>query len=245
MNCEEFRQAIGAEPQSAHEALQEHAATCAACARYWQDMRQMDGLIARALRIDVPAPAEEKRSRFGRRTGYWAAAASLAATLGLGSFLWLAQPSDSFAAQLVEHAEEEAAALIETSQRVEDAHLAAILQQAGVRLKPGAVEVSYVMSCAFRGHQVPHFVVQTLQGPVTVLVLRDEAPIDAPMTFSEDGYEGVITPAPHGVLAVLGRGVPVTTASQVVLRALVYDGTGDMGPDQWDSGNAPSQPDRW
>jgi hypothetical protein len=48
-------------------------------------------------------------------------------------------------------------------------------------------------------------VVNTPQGPVTVLVLRYES-VKHPMKFHEDGMTGVITPAPHGSIAVLMKG---------------------------------------
>jgi len=66
--------------------------------------------------------------------------------------------------------------------------------------------VSYASSCTFRGHLVPHLVVQTAMGPVTVMVLvHDSVSKQAP--FDKEGYRGVIVPVPgHGSIAVLVRG---------------------------------------
>jgi len=70
----------------------------------------------------------------------------------------------------------------------------------------GAGMVSYASSCEFRGHQVPHLVLQTESGPVTVMVLVHEH-VSKPVQFDEEGYRGVIVPVPgHGSLAVLTRG---------------------------------------
>jgi hypothetical protein len=75
-----------------------------------------------------------------------------------------------------------------------------------VRLKAVAGLVSYASSCSFRGHTVPHLVVQTELGPVTVMVLTHET-IRSAMRFNEQGYRGVIIPVRgHGSLAVLERG---------------------------------------
>jgi hypothetical protein len=52
---------------------------------------------------------------------------------------------------------------------------------------------------------VPHLVVQTDGGPVTVMVLRNET-LDAPVSFNEDGYSGRIVPAGPGSIAVIGSG---------------------------------------
>ena len=66
--------------------------------------------------------------------------------------------------------------------------------------------VSYARSCLFRAHHVPHLVVQTEMGPVTVMVLAHES-VSRPERFDEQGYHGVILPvAGHGSLAVLARG---------------------------------------
>jgi hypothetical protein len=70
-------------------------------------------------------------------------------------------------------------------------------------LSAAAGIVSYAASCAFRGHRVPHLVVQTPSGPVTVMVLVHES-VSRPTQFDEQGYRGTIVPMPgHGSIAVL------------------------------------------
>ena len=64
-----------------------------------------------------------------------------------------------------------------------------------LRLKPDAGVVSYASSCTFRGYKVPHLVVQTASGPVTVMVLVHEAVRHATQ-FDEQGYRGTIVPVP-------------------------------------------------
>jgi hypothetical protein len=93
-------------------------------------------------------------------------------------------------------------------------------------LTPAAGLVSYASSCEFRGHRVPHLVVQTDQGPVTVMVLVHETTPRA-ATFDEAGYRGVILPvADHGSIAVLSQDRIDSTAIQRVaarvLGALVW-----------------------
>jgi hypothetical protein len=88
---------------------------------------------------------------------------------------------------------------------VPDADLNAVLKDSKLRLKAGAGMVSYASSCQFRGHKVPHLVVQTQSGPVTVMVLVHEA-VRKPKQFDEQGYRGTIVPVPgHGSIAVLMR----------------------------------------
>ena len=100
--------------------------------------------------------------------------------------------------------------------------LTEVLAHAQVKLKADMGRVSYATVCAFRGHHVPHFVVQTDEGPVTVLLLRDEKPIQKARPFKEGKFEGVIMPAPFGVLAVLGENVPVEHVASQVLAAVEY-----------------------
>ena len=51
---------------------------------------------------------------------------------------------------------------------------------------------------------MPHLVIQTALGPVTVLVMRDEK-VRRPFEFREQGYAGTIEPAGAGSIAVIGR----------------------------------------
>ena len=220
MNCIEFRHRVGAEPSVETETLQAHAASCESCARFWRGMKQLDRLIHRALRIDAPAlghPAVH------RTRGYRAAAASFIVAVALGAPLWLAQPRTSLAEQVVAHVQHENTSMVQASVRVDDDELSSILKRAGVRLKPGSMQVSYAMNCRLRGHYVPHLVAQMADGPITVLVLPYETSVSKPQSFDEAGFSGVITPAPRGALVVLARGASATRASQAVLDALDYE----------------------
>ncbi|HEY5808255.1 MAG TPA: DUF3379 family protein [Povalibacter sp.] len=232
MNCLEFRRIIGAEPHSAAPEVAEHAATCEACARYRQQMQQMDKLIHSALLVDVaappagaaapkhmdaqPRPAPQRRSKV-----QWSLAASLLLAVAAGVF-WIGYPRDTLAQDAVEHALGEPESLQRTSAVVSDQEMTDVLAQARVHLKSQMGPVSYATVCPFRGHHVPHFVVQTPVGPVTVLLLRDETPVKESRPFKEGKFQGVIVPAPQGVLAVLGENAPVEKVAAQVLAAVEY-----------------------
>jgi hypothetical protein len=64
-------------------------------------------------------------------------------------------------------------------------------------------------------------VVQTERGPVTVLVVTD-APNRQWERIDEAGFQGMIVPAPRGVIVVLGKDVPVDSVAETVLSALEY-----------------------
>ena len=67
------------------------------------------------------------------------------------------------------------------------------------------------------GASSPHLVVQTANGPMTVMLLAHEK-ISARQEFSEGGYRGVLLPAGEGSVAVLMQNgaVPDAVATQVV-----------------------------
>ncbi len=222
MNCMEFRRAVGADPCTRAPEVLLHAEQCAACIRYRDELLRMDQLIHRALKIEVPCfPARASvRPRWLPR---WAAAASVLAAGALSLFIWLSAPREAFAAQLVAHVEGEAQSLVRTTDVVEPERLNDVLARSDVRLKSGAGPVSYAMSCWFRGHYVPHLVVQTDRGPVTVLLLTQEQGVTERQVLDEGGFHGVVLPAPRGALAVLGRDAHAEEVAERFLRAVEYE----------------------
>ncbi|MGH8236097.1 MAG: DUF3379 family protein [Steroidobacteraceae bacterium] len=123
---------------------------------------------------------------------------------------------------MIEHLRGEPQALVRTSDEVAPTELASVLSRSRVTLKPGVAHVSYAMSCWFRGHFVPHLVVQTERGPVTVLVMPQEPAPERATRVDEGGFHGVIVPAPQGVLVVLGHDASVETVAAIVVSALEY-----------------------
>ena len=100
--------------------------------------------------------------------------------------------------------------------------LQAVLRDSHLRLAAGAGVVSYANSCGFRGHRVPHLVIQTEAGPVTVMVLVHER-VPMSVQFDEQGYRGVIVPvAGHGSVAVLTRGpnTDIQAVERIAARVL-------------------------
>ncbi len=217
MNCEHLRTLIGAEPHSNNPEVLAHIEGCPECARYRQEMQAMDRLIYRALAVD--APTEKRRSQAPR---VWRLAASVLVAVLVGALsLWLLTPRDSLAAEAIDHVKGEQFSLVRTSETVDEQSLEKVLAASKLRLKPGAARVSYAQSCPFRGQRVPHLVVQTEHGPVTVLVVTN-APTQRREHIDEEGFQGEIVPAPRGVIVVLGRNVPVDAVTQTLLSALEY-----------------------
>ena len=220
MNCEEFRRVVGAEPSTMQLEVLEHAAGCTECGRYRGDMRAMDGLIHKALSIDVstPAPRAPARSMLN-----WRIAASVLVTVAVLAVGWVAYPRQSLAEDVVRHVVIESLMINDSNPRPSAEEIQQVLQRAGVRFTPNDLNVSFAKTCGFRGQLVPHLIVRTGSGPVTVMLITDADRIDKARRFEEQGFIGTFVPAPRGVIAVLGRTTSVDRVTEEVMTAMTWD----------------------
>jgi hypothetical protein len=220
MDHEQYRLLIGADPNSQDPQLREHREACQECNLYTQRLLRFESRLQRALKLDVSARANVLPVRT-RRWMALAASALLGAVVAGG--VWLALPQRSLAAAVVAHMAEEPQAWQRTDVAVPEPLLNAVLGQSNLRLRSAAGLVSYASSCLFRGHDVPHLVVQTESGPVTVMVLVHES-VSKPQRFNEQGYRGTIVPVPgHGSIAVLMRDTDADGANVERIAAQVRD----------------------
>ena len=224
MECLEFRRAAGADPKHLVMEAVAHRDSCPRCAEFLRQILALDEKILAALSIPVPDRLSADRGprivRFPRieRRRWMALAASIIGGVMIGTLLWVSEPRTSLAQDVVAHMAHEPGAMVATPVAADPAKLAAVLEHEGIRLRPDAGPVSYAQSCPFRGQTVPHLVVQTDAGPVTVMVLRHEK-VEAPMSFDEGGYSGTIVPAGPGSIAVIGH-EPRDVLNQVAARVV-------------------------
>ena len=162
------------------------------------------GLVAAARTGGVSAP---------RR--WHAVAASIVAGVLVAATLWMSWPEPTLADEVMDHARHEPQAWTAT-QALPEAAVAEVLEGSGARLGAGAGPVTYAKRCFFGGHRVPHLVVQTGAGPVTVFVLGHRE-VTAATRLDEQGLAAVVLPAPRGSIAVVGRGLrdPDAVAEEV------------------------------
>ena len=233
MNNVEVRESLTTAPRERSPAIAAHLATCAACSAYAAELEIFEAKLQRALAIPVPARAPPTLAalqagaaapnvvgivpRRARRMPVWiAVAAGGAFAAVLVALLLSVYPRQALATALVGHVEGEPDSW-SANAPVPDGALAYVMQQTGVRLGTDGPPVTYAQSCKFRGRAVPHLVVQTAAGPMTVMVLRYEH-VSRTMTFDESGFHGVIVPAGSGAVAVLTRGKGEATVSEDVAR---------------------------
>src|SRR5204863_4080374 len=136
----------------------------------------------------------------------WKIAASLLLGLLFGGGVWLATTPPALAGEVVEHIRHEGASW-GMHQALPAGDIAKVLHAAGVEFDT-TMPVVYASACAFRGRTVPHLVVQSPQGPLTVMLLAHEK-VSRRTAFSEQGFSGVLLPSGAGSVAVLARGAPV------------------------------------
>jgi hypothetical protein len=196
-----MRLEIGADPAGGAPALEEHVRDCASCRQFREEMRTLDANIRRAL--ERP-PGWVGAPRLTASWRPWALAASVLLAMLAVMAVWLLRPSDTLAHEVVAHVRQEPESWL-ASQQIDAHSIDEALRGAGVKLDLTADRVSYAQSCWFRGHYVPHLVVQTTQGPVTVMILRNQR-VAGRRSFQESGMTGIIVPAPQGSVALLARG---------------------------------------
>ncbi|HEX3912007.1 MAG TPA: DUF3379 family protein [Steroidobacteraceae bacterium] len=198
-----YREAVLADPHSTDAELRAHRDACAECREFSERLLKFESRLERALRVALPE--KTRLPPFAARTRSWMAlAASVLLGVAIVGGVWLTLPQRSLAAAVVAHMAGEPDAW-RTETAVAGGALQDVLKDSKLELKPSAGIVSYASSCEFRGHRVPHLVVQTPSGPVTVMVLVHE-PVRKAVQFDEQGYRGTIVPVPgHGSIAVLMR----------------------------------------
>ena len=222
MNHSEARLLIGADPGALPPELAEHLAGCPECTQFQREMQTLDTQIRRVfeqgpLGGNAPPQTDDVRlqtsatispisaARRPKRNTIWSGWA-LAASVAVASMLavWLLRPTDSLAHDVIAHVEYESGSWSSHDQ-IAPADVHEALAKAGAVLDMSSDKIMYAHSCPFHGHIVPHLVVTTPSGPVTVMVLPDEH-VKHRMSFHEDGMSGVITPEPHGSLAIIMQG---------------------------------------
>lgn len=222
MTCEDARLAIGAAPDESTADLEAHLAGCAQCREFRVQTLALNEHIRRAMQLPPPGFAAGVAAQVGigapaaivRTTGRqatlrrgWALAASVLLAAVAVALLWPVRPGPALAGEIVRHVSgDEERGSWDNTAIVEQGVLDRVLRQAGVTvaLEPSH-PIVYAHSCVLRGRAVPHLVIQTDIGPVTVLPMPGES-LTARQVFSENGLRGVLLPQPGGAIAVLARG---------------------------------------
>jgi Protein of unknown function (DUF3379) len=223
MDHAQYRRSMLADPFGTDPEREAHRVQCEDCRAFTESVITFEQRLVSALKVTVPTGAKilpfNSRAAARPANRRWLALAASVAMAFVAAGIWLT-PRASLAADVVSHMAEEPAAW-ESHATLSAGEIAPVLKRADMTLNPDAGSVSYANSCRFRGHVVPHLVVQSPNGPVTVMVLIHESVAKA-RQFDEQGYRGTILPMPHhGSIAVLMKESGTTAAEIEAIAAQV------------------------
>ena len=216
MNCEEYREAIAADPS--FDGGAGHLSECAACQAYRKEMQALDQTISRALLLDVPElrlpelPEVDTGNvvslsdrRLSPPTWFAMAATVLVAALLGIRLIGNDIEYDSLADEVLAHVQDgEQYALRITDVAVTNNRLSSVVPANVARMDHDAGLITYAHSCVINGRTVPHLVIQGQSGPVTILLMPEESVPEA-LPLRGDRLIGVILPVGDGSIAILGE----------------------------------------
>ena len=215
MNCEEYRQAVGEDPNFDGGAA--HLTECSACQAYRKEMLALEATIAEALAIPVPElkmpelPEVETSNvvSLGERRrvtmpAWFAMAASVVLVVMLGVRMFGGAEYDSLADEIVAHLDHEPYALRVTDKPVDDQRLTRVVPANIANLDHDAGLITYAQTCNINGNDVPHLVIQGKNGPVTVILMPDER-VSRAETLTGESINGVLIPVGNGSIAIIGE----------------------------------------
>lgn len=215
MNCEEYRQMISADP--AFDGGAGHLSACDECQAFRREMLSLNLRIAKAMQIGVPElnlpelPAidvENVVSMTSRKPITKRAWFALAATVMLAAVIGIRMVGngityDSLGEEVLAHLDHEPAALRISSKPVSGRKLKAVVPADIASMDHNAGLITYAQSCTINGKKVPHLVIQGEQGPVTILLMPEEAIAEA-QSLDGENIRGVILPVGSGSIAIIG-----------------------------------------
>ncbi len=165
-------------------------------------MLRMQSVLQRALRIPVPEPAALPARRASPGVGRLGIAAVVALVAVAAAWVVHGQRlGRSLARDVIAHVTDEPESLIPNRAPPPAATVAAVLAGRRVAVPESLGEVVYARTCVFHGRQIPHLVVRTAEGLVSVLILPDEH-VAWSIGLAERGLGARLIPAPRGVVAV-------------------------------------------
>lgn len=235
MNCDEYKEAISADPHFDGGAA--HLSECAACQDYRREMLELDEKIKRALAISVPAIKTPELAavetdnvvslqKRRRRVAVWYAAAAsvvVAAMVVLNQAPPVESNYAALADEVLAHIDHEPHALLPTSTKISDDRLSEVVPANIANMDHSAGLITYAQTCPIRGKRVPHLVIQGQQGPITILLLPDEK-IPEAIPVDDETLHGVILPVGDGSIAIVGsRDEKLEEVQKQIVQSVIWD----------------------
>ena len=213
--CEEYREAIAAEPS--FDGGASHLSECASCQAFRKEMQALDVRISSALAISVPElnlpelPELDtsKVTALPMRRFAQPAWLAVAATVTLAVFIGYGMlgsdvSNATLAEQILAHIDHEPGAFRVVDEAVTDKRLARVVPASIGSMDHSVGLITYAQSCRINGREVPHLVIQGEFGPITILLMPGEK-ISGAQTIKGENVHGIILPVGDGSIAFIGE----------------------------------------
>jgi len=214
MNCLDYRrQLLTGAPES--DAMRVHRIQCAGCAAEWREHGALEAALGEALRVPVPQGFAERMAAAPvlRRRRFLAAAATLVAATGAGTWAWLSRP-DPLALACIDFVMKDEAKSIMMGAMPRDEARRMLAHTLPLDRVERVGQVKHVGPCPFNGGTAYHIVLMVPQGKVTLLVMpghrmkgrgrADKEGMDAVVMASGDGSVGIVGSDAAVVDSVMG-----------------------------------------
>jgi hypothetical protein len=222
MNCLEFEQKLGTDPERLNAEAQHHAAHCADCQRKLLESQRFEATLRGAFGDGRPHLAERKvmppqlvlQQITRRRFALGGAAAASIAAVVVAQRMTVSDLPD----ELISHI---STASLGVESPLPTTVVSDVLKSARVMLNNDALEVTYANNCLVWDHITAHLVLQGKSGPMTAFLMPAVA-TDAVAIFERTPWTGRISPYQGGSIAVLGFNQNACAETEDRLRQAVH-----------------------
>jgi Protein of unknown function (DUF3379) len=239
VNCLEFRRTCLSDPNTETADYAAHRSECGECARFARTIQSVDVKLREAIEVPVPGDLvtrikmrqliDDEQHRRRVRPWQYALAASIMAGVMISAILGYRvyttrQYVTGLEQAVLQHIKEEPQFLVTGPAPVPAARFQQVVAAFGGEVVRSVGSVEHAEICALRHNSEPiaHTVIKGEHGSVTVIYrhgnrVRDE------VTFNEGHYHGMLIPAGHGNLAVVGApGEPLSPLVQKLKSSIIW-----------------------
>lgn len=220
MNCLDFRRVILVNPRQLNAGAQAHTLECVACRAFLERQREMDSELFGALQVSPPDGFADRilvarGLRPAARNRWLAMAATVVLAVGVGLVV---RPyfGDPIGREAIAHYFHEPEALT-VAQAIGSDMLPAMLAQQGMKMVQTLGQVTYSQLCPMGSQKAQHLVVRTATGPVTLLLMSEDAGGRSRSVTERDGMTAITIPAARGTIAIVAASLPQALAVEKAL----------------------------
>ena len=231
MDKKEFEQRAIAEPENKEPAFLRAKLANTENNSLVDKQRQADARAEHAMKIDIPeglagrillkqSLQEKQLKREWYRSAYAIAASVLLAVVILVQVLPTTPALDE---AVLTHIDDELDHLLE-KRDINDETLDRLIGTFGGKFGQSIGQVNFAGLCNIRKGPGMHLVLQSAQGPVTVLIMPDEK-IARRQVIGNGRFNGVILPVAEGSMAVVGENAAAITSVEMLMqKAISWNG---------------------